>query len=143
MKKYIIVAGTNGVGKSTLYETQDSLKHTAWVNTDDIVRSFGNWTNISDVTKEGKIAVQRIRASFEKGVSFGQETTLCGRSILRNIEYAREIGYYIELHYVGVESVQVAKERVAYPETVPGVAFYCQPGWPMGEVSAGGRCRCG
>ena len=32
MKKYIIVAGTNGVGKSTLYETQDSLKHTAWVS---------------------------------------------------------------------------------------------------------------
>ena len=102
MKRYIIVAGTNGVGKSTLYETQDSLKNTAWVNTDDIVRSFGNWTNISDVTKAGKIAIQRIREYFEKGVSFGQETTLCGRSILRNIGRARELGYFIDLHYVGV-----------------------------------------
>ena len=114
MKRYIIVAGTNGVGKSTLYETQDSLKNTAWVNTDDIVRSFGNWTNISDVTKAGKIAIQRIREYFEKGVSFSQETTLCGRSILRNIGRARELGYFIEIHYVGVESVQVAKERVAW-----------------------------
>ena len=71
MKKYVLIAGTNGVGKSTLYETQDSLKETPRVNTDDIVRSFGDWRKISDVMKAGKMAVQMINEYFEKGVSFG------------------------------------------------------------------------
>ena len=114
MKKYVLVAGTNGVGKSTLYETQDSLKNIPRVNTDEIVRSFGNWQNISDVMKAGRIAVRMIQDYFENGRTFSQETTLCGHSIIRNIEKARELGYEIELHYVGVDSVQIAKDRVAY-----------------------------
>ena len=39
---------------------------------------------------------------------------LCGKSIIRNIDYARKNDYQIELHYVGVESVEIAKERIAY-----------------------------
>ena len=114
MKKYVLVAGTNGVGKSTLYETQDSLKNILRVNTDEIVRSFGNWQNVSDVVKAGRIAVQMIQDYFESGRTFSQETTLCGHSIISNIEKARKLGYEIELHYVGVDSVQIAKDRVAY-----------------------------
>ena len=45
MKKYILIAGVNGAGKSTLYQTLDSLKGMKRVNTDEIVRSFGNWKN--------------------------------------------------------------------------------------------------
>lgn len=114
MKKYILVAGTNGVGKSTLYEAQDTLKDIPRVNTDDIVRSFGDWRNISDVVKAGRIALKMISNYFSDGVSFSQESTLCGYSILNNIERAKNLGYIIELHYVGVDSVQIAKERVAY-----------------------------
>ena len=114
MKKYVLVAGTNGVGKSTLYETQDALKDIPRVNTDEIVRSFGDWRNISDVMKAGKMALQMIRNYFTEGASFSQETTLCGQSILRNMEKARELGYEIELHYIGVDSIQIAKDRVAY-----------------------------
>lgn len=36
MKKYILIAGVNGVGKSTLYQTLDSLKMIERVNTDEI-----------------------------------------------------------------------------------------------------------
>lgn len=114
MKKYVLVAGTNGAGKSTLYETQDSLKDIPRVNTDDIVRSFGDWRNIADVVKAGKKALQMINDYFKDDISFSQESTLCGYSILKNIEKAKALGYKIELHYVGVESAAIAKERVAY-----------------------------
>lgn len=60
MKKYILIAGVNGAGKSTLYQTLDSLKLMERVNTDEIVRSFGEWKNPSDVMKAGKIAVKKI-----------------------------------------------------------------------------------
>jgi predicted ABC-type ATPase len=114
MKKYILIAGVNGAGKSTLYQILDYLQEMPRVNTDEIVKSFGDWRNPSDVMKAGKIAVKRIYEYFEQGVTFNQETTLCGRSIMKNILLAKQKGYSIELHYVGVNSVEIAKERIAY-----------------------------
>ncbi|MGN0402077.1 MAG: zeta toxin family protein [Acetatifactor sp.] len=114
MKKYILIAGVNGAGKSTLYQTLESLKQMERINTDEIVRTFGDWRNPFDVIQAGKIAVTKIKDCFDKGISFNQETTLCGNSIVKNIELAKALGYEIELHYVGVESVEIAKARIAY-----------------------------
>lgn len=60
--------------------------------------------------KAGKIAVSKIKEYFENGIYFNQDTTLCGSSIIRNIKRANELGYEIEMHYVGVESVDIAKK---------------------------------
>lgn len=114
MKKYVLIAGVNGAGKSTLFHVLDELKDMPRVNTDEIVKQFGDWNNVSDVFKAGKQAVKRINEYFENGITFNQETTLCGNNILKNIKKAKLLGYCIELHYVGVESVNIAKERVAH-----------------------------
>lgn len=45
-------------------------------------------------------------------MSFNQETTLCGHSIIRNIERAREYGYFVDLKYVGLDSADLAVKRV-------------------------------
>lgn len=112
MKKYIIFAGVNGAGKSTLYQTNSQLFDIPRINVDEIVRDFGNWKNTQDIMTAGKIAVKRLKNYINEGISFNQETTLCGKSILRNIQLAKATGYYIELYYVGVDSVETAKERV-------------------------------
>ena len=114
MKKYVLIAGVNGAGKSTLYQLLDSISDLPRINTDEIVREFGDWKNISDVTKAGKIAARKIKELFANESSFNQETTLCGNSIIRNIKHAKEKGYFVELHYVSVDSVEIAKERIAY-----------------------------
>lgn len=114
MKKYILIAGVNGAGKSTLYQTLDSLKDIKRVNIDEIVRENGNWHNPADVMTAGKQAIRVIKDYFDKGISFNQETTLCGNSILKNIDTALNEGYVVELHYVGVDSVDIAKQRIAY-----------------------------
>ncbi len=54
MKRYVIIAGVNGAGKSTLYQVMDSLKNMSRINTDEIVREFGDWKNSSDVIRAGK-----------------------------------------------------------------------------------------
>lgn len=113
MKKYILIAGVNGAGKSTLYQSSQSLQSMPRVNTDEILREFGDWRNMIDVMAAGKIAVKKISGYFDKGITFNQETTLCGKSILKNITKAKGRGYFIELHYIGVEDVNIAKERVA------------------------------
>lgn len=114
MKKYVIIAGVNGAGKTTLYQTSDDLLKMERVNSDEIIKSFGDWKNREDEIKAGKIAVRKISEYFNSGRSFNQETTLCGKSIFRNIRKAKELGYIIELHYIGVDSADIAKKRVAY-----------------------------
>lgn len=114
MKKYVLIEGVNGAGKSTLFQTIDSLKDMKRVNTDEIVRGFGDWHSAKDVIKAGKIAVKLINDYFSKGISFNQETTLCGSSIIRNIKKAKSLGYEIELHYVGVDSAEIAKKRISH-----------------------------
>jgi predicted ABC-type ATPase len=113
VKKYILIAGVNGAGKSTLYQSLQSLQGMPRVNTDEILREFGDWRNMTDVITAGKIAVKKIAGYFDEGITFNQETTLCGKSILNNIAKAKERGYFIELHYIGVESMDIAKKRVA------------------------------
>lgn len=112
MKKYILIAGVNGAGKSTLYQSLQSLQKMPRVNTDEILREFGDWRNTADAMTAGKIAAKRLSQYFDEGITFNQETTLCGKTILNNIAKAKERGYSIELHYIGVENVDIAKERV-------------------------------
>jgi len=113
MKQYILFAGVNGSGKSTLYHTIGEYLDLPRINTDEIVATFGDWRNYSDVVKAGKIAVKSVKSCFDNGESFVQETTLCGRSILGNIRYAKENGYQIIVFYVGVNNVDIAKTRIA------------------------------
>ena len=120
MKKYILIAGVNGAGKSTLFHVLEELKDMPRVNTDEIVKQFGDWNSISDTFKAGKQAVKMINEYFDNGITFNQETTLCGNNILKNIKKAKMLGYYVELHYVGVESVDIAKKRVAHRVSVGG-----------------------
>ena len=50
-----------------------------------------------------------------KGSCFSEEIHYHSRrKWCREIMKAKEKGYFIELHYVGVESVEIAKERVKY-----------------------------
>lgn len=114
MKKYTIFAGCNGTRKTTLYQTNPSFKEIPRINMDEIVREFGSWKNQMDSIKAGKIAVYKIKKYFSEGISFLQETTLCGNSILNNIKQAKIQGYSIIVYYVGVSSVEIAKERVKW-----------------------------
>jgi len=52
MKKYILIAGVNGAGKSTLFHVLDELKDMPRVNTDEIVKQFGDWNNILKKNQE-------------------------------------------------------------------------------------------
>lgn len=111
MKKYVIYAGVNGAGKSTLYYA-DSHEDFYRINTDEIVRKMGKWEDVDLQMRAGIIAVRKIREYFDNGVSFNQETTLCGHAIMNNIQKAKALGYCIEMHYIGLKDVELAKKRV-------------------------------
>ena len=60
MKKYILIAGVNGAGKSTLFHMLPELKEYPRVNSDEIVKEFGEWNDPIAVLKAGKLAVENI-----------------------------------------------------------------------------------
>lgn len=85
MPTYTIFAGVNGAGKSTLYSTllQENHDFGVRINSDEIVISNGgDWRNQSDQAKAMKMAVKLIKDCMNKGISFNQETTLTGRSMI-------------------------------------------------------------
>lgn len=69
MIKYVLIAGVNGSGKSTLYQMQENLKTMPRVNTDEILRTFGDWRNHCDLIKAGKIAVRKLREYLDEDIA--------------------------------------------------------------------------
>ena len=116
MKKvFYLFAGVNGAGKSTLYNSEslnNDIKNTIRINTDEIVREIGDWRNNSDQLKAAKMAINLRNECFLYGKSFNEETTLTGKTILKTIDRAKELGYELQLFYVGVNSTEIAKERI-------------------------------
>ena len=113
MANYVIFAGVNGAGKSTLYNTiTPVLDLGARINTDEIVRNIGDWRNNEDQVRAGKMALNLRKECVEKNISFNQETTLTGKNIIKAIKEIKEKGYIIHLYYVGVNSSEIAKQRV-------------------------------
>ena len=116
MKKVLyIFAGVNGAGKSTLYNSENldnEIKYSTRINTDEIVRKIGDWKNNSDQIKAAKIAINLRNDCLKYGKSFNEETTLTGKTILKTIDKAKELGYELQLFYVGVNNPEIAKERI-------------------------------
>jgi len=113
MKIYTIIAGANGVGKTSLYrilENYDDLGER--INIDEIVSAKGSWMDKILQIKAGRTAISLLNKYISNDVTFHQETTLPGNVIIKHIKKAKARGFQIRLYYVGVESVDVALKRV-------------------------------
>jgi predicted ABC-type ATPase len=113
MKRYTIFAGVNGAGKSTFYrEAYHPLLNEHRINTDEMVARLGTWKDEELQVQCARVAIGLIKGYFATGESFNQETTLSGKTIVRNIKRAKELGYEVHLYYVGLNSVEIALERI-------------------------------
>ena len=113
-KIFTLFAGVNGAGKSTLFSVDTAADLGVRLNTDEIVKERGwDWREATAQLRAGRELLRRQKECLEKGVSFNQETTLSGVSILKAIQTAKAQGYLIRMRYVGVSSAEIAKERVA------------------------------
>ncbi|MCM1053895.1 MAG: zeta toxin family protein [Bacteroides sp.] len=109
MKKFTVIGGVNGVGKSSLSGvlSQDRTDLGIIIDTDKIMAKLGG-----DKIKGGKEAVRLIDECLEKGVSFTQETTLSGKRTLKTIEAAIAEDYYVRLFYIGISSAEESILRI-------------------------------
>ncbi|WP_066875267.1 zeta toxin family protein [Clostridium mediterraneense] len=114
MKTYTIFAGVNGAGKTSIYKSiyYDENKDEKRINTDEMVARVGSWKDNNLQMKCAREAIKLIKQYISEDISFNQETTLSGKSIVKNIKSAKESGFYVVMNYIGVESADIAKERV-------------------------------
>lgn len=109
MNNYVIIAGADGTGKSSLrgvLEGQNVLL--GHIIDADAIAKENNFDNI----KAGKKAIEEINYCLENNLSFTQETTLAGYRTVRTIKQARKQGYYITMYYVGLSSMEESIDRI-------------------------------
>lgn len=109
MKIYTIVGGVNGVGKSSftgvLKERSTDLG--VIVDVDKITAELGG-----NALAGGKAALKKIRECIDKGVSFTQETTLSGYKTEATAKQVKELGYYVRLFYVALDTAEESLARI-------------------------------
>lgn len=84
MPTYTLFAGVNGAGKTSIYKTvyYDQNKDEKRINTDEIVVRVGSWRDNNLQRKCAREAIKLIKEYIFKGISFNQETTLSGKTII-------------------------------------------------------------
>lgn len=109
MKRFTIIGGVNGVGKSSLYGALDGEISDLGIiiDADKITKQFGG-----DKIKGAREAVRLIDNCLQNGENFTQETTLSGKKTLKTITSAREKGYRIRLYYIAVSSAEESLSRI-------------------------------
>lgn len=94
--KYILIAGIDGVGKTSLIGV---LKGFEFISDDVYDDRNENSTKIS--------------YCLENNLTFTQETTLAGHRVEKTIRQARKQGYDIVMFYVGLNSAEESVLRIA------------------------------
>lgn len=108
MKRFTILGGVNGVGKSTLAGVLAAIDGLGTVvDADRLAVQYGG------KLEGGRKAVRLIADCIRRGGDFTQETTLSGGKTARTIAEARENGYFVRLYYVAVSSAEESLSRIA------------------------------
>lgn len=109
MKYYTIIGGVNGVGKSSftgvLKERSTDLG--IIIDVDKITAEMGG-----NSLTGGKAALRKMNDCISRGVSFTQETTLSGYKTEATAKQVRELGYYVRLFYVGLDTAAESLSRI-------------------------------
>jgi predicted ABC-type ATPase len=109
-----IVAGPNGVGKTTFME--EFLPNYAdclhFVNADLIAAGLSPFSPESAAIKAGKLMLEEIERHIDYGHDFAFETTLAGKNYVRLLKKVREKGYKIHLFFLWMPNVDLAIKRI-------------------------------
>ena len=110
-----IISGCNGAGKTTasISVLPNILKCRQFVNADAIAKGLSPLDSDSVALLAGKMMLDRINELLSRHETFAIETTLSTRSYTNLVRKAQELGYRVVLLFFFLQSVELAKERVA------------------------------
>jgi predicted ABC-type ATPase len=113
--RIIIIAGPNGAGKTTF--AREFLPNEAgcpvFVNADLIAAGIAPFVPETAALQAGRLMLRELERHFSARVSFAFETTLSGRSYLRQIKEWQKAGYRVKLIFLQLGNAEEAIARVA------------------------------
>lgn len=110
----IVIAGPNGVGKSTFarWYLEFYPECSEIVDPDAIARTIMGLPEREQQLQAGKTAIRRIEQLIVERTSFAIESTLLGRTLALRLRLASDTGYYIAICFIWVGSVTTTMQRV-------------------------------
>ncbi len=114
-KNLYIIAGCNGAGKTTASFTilPEILNCKEFVNADEIAKGLSPFQPEKVALEAGRIMINRINDLLKEDLSFAFETTLATKSYKSKILSARKEGFTVTLLFFWLQTIELAKERVA------------------------------
>lgn len=112
----VIIAGPNGVGKSTYAVNLLALYPTcsAFVNADLIAMNIQAASTPERDVQAGRLTLLLFESLVEQGASFMLETTLSGRALASRLADCKQRGYTIIMHYLHLPDIRILTGRVAH-----------------------------
>ncbi|MFZ4796617.1 MAG: zeta toxin family protein [Bacteroidia bacterium] len=109
-----IISGCNGAGKTTASFNilPEILSCKEYVNADEIARGISPFQPEKVAIESGRIMLKRIDELLENNETFAFETTLATKSFESLITKAKATGYFVNLIFYWLESVELAEMRV-------------------------------
>jgi predicted ABC-type ATPase len=108
-----IIAGPNGVGKSTLApRLMAEFGTRIFLNADVIAKQLNPVDPAAAAVEAGRIMHGQIAATRDAGDSFALETTLSGLTLRSTITRLQRAGYYVRLAFLWVPSPEINIQRV-------------------------------
>jgi predicted ABC-type ATPase len=109
-----IIAGPNGAGKTTFARKflPDYAKCLEFVNVDLIANGISPFDPERAALRAGRIMLEQIHSLAERGVGFGFETTLSGRTYVKLLQEMKKRRYLIHIFFLWISDVELALERI-------------------------------
>lgn len=112
-KEVIIIAGSNGVGKTT-WSGEFLADHPdfTFLNADNVAKEIAPEDPEGNALAAGRIFLRSVSEMIEQGRPFLLESTLSGHYLVRLIEKLRKNGYSVRIVFLFVDSTETVKIRI-------------------------------
>lgn len=113
-QRIIIVAGSNGAGKTTFAREflPKEVDCPVFVNADLIAAGLSPFEPAAVAIRAGRLMIEELEVHVREKRSFAFETTLSGRRYARMIPQWQAIGYRIKRVFLYLVDVRIAIERI-------------------------------
>jgi len=109
-----IIAGPNGAGKTTFARKflPQYVECLEFVNADFIASGLSPFAPERAAIHAGRLMLEQIHSLTERGLDFGFETTLSGKTYVKLLQEMKRRGYFIHIFFLWIADVELALERI-------------------------------